>query len=543
VKRTPTFLFSRRKALRLFVAISLIVLPLLFIPASRQKQDVRQHAAGQVGSTVLSITLCPHGLGNCGDNVSINSGGNINPRHTTRNVTITITDALNQKTIQQGTVTYDPTSQTFKGDVDGGTLLNGYYQVSVKMQYFLTRQVPGIITITDGQMNSLSQIALVAGDMDDNNQLDISDYNILLSCFGSKQQAPGCLNPISSDVNDDGVVDGGDYNIFLREVSVQKGSDEPSPTIVTTQTPTITPTLTPTPTPIFPNRFFAPYYDTSKTYSLSQNATSVSKYSTLAFVLSNGTCQAVWNGVTPIGPGTILSNITSLRSIGGDAIVAFGGASGNELAQSCTNISSLQAQYQAVIDAYSFTHIDFDIEGAALADTTSIDRRNKAILGLENMARTNGKQLIVSYTLGAGLSGIGSRQLPVLQNAKSNGVQIDLVNIMTMDYGSANTQMGQTAINGANGALQQLQSLGINAKLGITAMIGQNDSNGEIFSLANAQEVLNYAKVTPAVQLLSFWSVSRDNGNCPGQTIASSTCSGIQQSPWQFSGIFQQFTQ
>ena len=50
----------------------------------------------------------------------------------------------------------------------------------------------------------------------------------------------------------------------------------------------------------------------------------------------------------------------------------------------------MQAQYQAVIDAYTLTAIDFDIEGVAVADGPSVDRRNAAIAGRSRPPRLLG---------------------------------------------------------------------------------------------------------------------------------------------------------
>ena len=72
-------------------------------------------------------------------------------------------------------------------------------------------------------------------------------------------------------------------------------------------------------------------------------------------------------------------------------------------------------------------------------------------------------------------------------------------------------------------------------------MIGQNDSSGEIFTLADASTVESYA-ASQGIAWLSFWAEGRDNGGCPGTTSASSTCSGVSQSTGQFTGIFQAFT-
>ena len=44
-------------------------------------------------------------------------------------------------------------------------------------------------------------------------------------------------------------------------------------------------------------------------------------------------------------------------------------------------------------------------------------------------------------------------------------------------------------------------------------MIGVNDIASEVFTLANAQALVDYAKTDPHVAELSMWSVARDNGN------------------------------
>ena len=67
------------------------------------------------------------------------------------------------------------------------------------------------------------------------------------------------------------------------------------------------------------------------------------------------------------------TQITGVRALGGDVVVSFGGASGQELAEVITDVAALQRPIRSVIDAYGLTHIDFDIEGAASADH-AVDR-------------------------------------------------------------------------------------------------------------------------------------------------------------------------
>src|SRR6185369_13103187 len=122
-----------------------------------------------------------------------------------------------------------------------------------------------------------------------------------------------------------------------------------------------------------------------------------------------------------------------------------------------------------------------------------------------------------------------------------NGTRVDRVNIMAMDYGHAVSNMYSAAVSAAQGARSQLNSMGFSSTaLGITPMIGVNDSAGETFSLSNASSLVSWAN-SNGIQELAFWSVGRDNGGCPGGGAASPSCSGVSQSTNQFASIFRGF--
>src|SRR5207248_10275440 len=74
--------------------------------------------------------------------------------------------------------------------------------------------------------------------------------------------------------------------------------------------------------------------------------------------------------------------------------------------------------------------------------------------------------------------------------------------------------------------------------LGITPMIGQNDQGGEIFTIANAHTLVNFAN-SNGVARLAFWSLGRDQP-CPGGAGggASPNCSSVSQNPLDFTSIF-----
>jgi hypothetical protein len=298
-----------------------------------------------------------------------------------------------------------------------------------------------------------------------------------------------------------------------------------------------------TTTPVQPSRMFAPYVDMTKlTITMPQvQAASGIKMFTLAFVISGTPCTPAWGGTAPISSDTsILDGIAKLRAAGGDVLIAFGGYDGTDLGQSCADVPSLQAAYQSVIDKYKVKILDFDVEHTAIEDPISIDRRSQALKALA--AANPGLQ--INYTLPATPAGLTDLSVNVIKSAMKFATPVTVVNLMTMDYGSPvpTGAMGPDAVAAASAASCQLKSLGLNAHIGITPMIGVNDSAGETFTLDDAQVVLNYAQANSnVVALLAFWSVGRDNGGCSG--TVSPLCSGLPQKDWDFTRIFQKFQQ
>jgi len=303
------------------------------------------------------------------------------------------------------------------------------------------------------------------------------------------------------------------------------------------------------------SKVFAPYVDMGLTADwqlLTIQQQSGIKVFTLGFVVGNGGCTPTWGGVgatvandtLPNGT-TILSLVQGVRAAGGDVIISFGGASGTELALGCTTVSSLQAAYQAVLNKYSVNsstpvRLDFDIEGGATTDQASINRRNQALVGLKNA----NPGLVISYTLPVLPTGLIASGVNILNSVKSAGLNLNVVNVMAMDYGSANDnggQMGLSAQQAATNTHNQVVAAGLTASIGVTPMIGINDVNTEIFQLADAQSLLNFANANSYITRLSYWSIARDNGGCPNQGFASPSCSGISQTNWAFANILKPF--
>ncbi|MEU6666319.1 cellulose binding domain-containing protein [Streptomyces sp. NPDC046727] len=333
----------------------------------------------------------------------------------------------------------------------------------------------------------------------------------------------------------------------------------PTPTATkSTPTPTPTPTRTATPTPT-PSQTtgtgggttasagFAPYVDTSlyPAFDLlgAADATGVKNYN-LAFLTDGGGCTPKWGGVTDLTGDGVAAQIGSLRAKGGDVRVSFGGASGSELATTCSSADALAAAYGKAVDAFKLTKVDFDVEGGALPNTAANTRRAQAIAKLQ----AQHPDLDVSFTLPVMPEGLTQDGVNLLADAKSNGVKINTVNIMAMDYGASyNGDMGTYAEQAATATQAQVKSvLGLSdpaawKTVAVTPMIGVNDVSSEVFKVDDATQLVNFAK-SKGLGGLSMWSATRDK-QCDGGTkpTADATCSSIAQDRYAFAKAFGAF--
>ncbi|WP_427917519.1 carbohydrate binding domain-containing protein [Streptomyces sp. cg40] len=260
---------------------------------------------------------------------------------------------------------------------------------------------------------------------------------------------------------------------------------------------------------------------------------------TAAFVLGVG-CNQIWGDTLPIGNDSFTDPlIAKAKSEGASVIISSGGASGEPLAWTCSTQSSIDAGYQAIINDYGVTQLDFDIEGAAIADTAAVARQMQAMKDLK-AANPNLKFSMTLPVLTSGLTGDG---VNIVKAAKTAGIKIDVLNIMAMDYyAGTGTEMGQAAVSAAKATLAQMQSVDTSyayANLGITPMIGKND-DGSTFTLADAQTVETFAAQN-SVGRLAFWAITRDQA-CGGNANSLPTCSQISQNSLAFTDAFVPYT-
>ncbi|WP_026151060.1 chitinase [Streptomyces prunicolor] len=310
----------------------------------------------------------------------------------------------------------------------------------------------------------------------------------------------------------------------------------PSATPKTSTTPSASASSTPSSTTAY-----APYVSVTTAADM-DSAGSPSTYN-LSFAIAKGsTCTPEWNGTTAIDNSAVKSRISALKTSGATVRVSFGGASGKELAETCTSATALAKAYGEALDAAGSTQADFDIEGDALTDSTSVALRSKAIALLQK-ERTD---LKISFTLPVMPSGLDSDSLALLESANDNSVAVSTVNIMTMNYGESYTaDMGDYAITSATATHTQLKKVfglsdaGAWQGMALTSMLGVNDVSGETFSLSDAAQVRTFAE-SKEIAWVSMWSTFRDQQCESGSSDddAATDCSGVTQSSGAFGEAF-----
>jgi chitinase len=261
----------------------------------------------------------------------------------------------------------------------------------------------------------------------------------------------------------------------------------------------------------FPAHYAAPYLQISSSdagdMAADMAATGTKDY-TLAFLTPSSGCTPEWeDGGNSVG--SFASQISAIQSAGGNVIVSFGGESGGELAQTCTNVSQLTAAYLNVVNTYGVTRLDFDIEGGTLSDTAATSLRDQALAALQ----AEDPAVQVDFTLAVAPNGLPSgtgSEYALLQDAKAKGVKVSVVNIMTMDFGAGSNDLAdaESAAQATAGQLSSLYGISTSAAygmMGLTPIAGTND-DGTVFSTGNAQSLESFA-ASNGVAELSFWEV------------------------------------
>ena len=305
--------------------------------------------------------------------------------------------------------------------------------------------------------------------------------------------------------------------------------------------------------------FFAPYVDMGAypvANLLQMSQTTGTSLMIAGFMMADSNGNPAWSGLTALEPNAtnsqeiaINQSIAAFKAAGGDVAVSFGGPVGTTLDESYAarglSAQALANAYAGVLDTYQVNHLDLDIEGSEIDNSAALALTNAAVKILQQ-ARPD---LQVSYTLAVSPTGLYANDLACVQSALAAGVKPAMINVMAMDFGEAaaptsgpNAQtMGTYTIRALQATYAQLVPLYAKygqtftwGQLGVTPMIGVNDVTTEVFNIADAQALENFANST-GLGMISMYSINRDT---PG-TSYNTTGTTIPQ--WSFSDLFSAY--
>ena len=266
----------------------------------------------------------------------------------------------------------------------------------------------------------------------------------------------------------------------------------------------------------------------------------VPKLPALTLAFATGSCGSeTWGGVS--GASLAAENVPQLHAANLNYVVSTGGAAGTFTCASTAGMESFIARYASP----NLVGIDFDIEGGQ--SQSDIQNLVAAAAG----AQAQYPKLQFSFTLATlgasdgSYGGVNSLGNEVVQAVKGSSLTNYVINLMTMDFGSASSsvcvvtsgscEMAQSAIQ----AVKNLEhTYGIPAsKIAVTPMIGMNDATSEIFTTADVSTLTSYA-VSNGLAGLHYWSLDRDTP-C-SDTYASPTCDSVSSTtPLGYTGKFQ----
>ncbi len=215
----------------------------------------------------------------------------------------------------------------------------------------------------------------------------------------------------------------------------------------------------------------------------------------------------------------IKKSITDVRQKGGDVTISLGGLSGTAIWEVTQDVEILANTYREIVEGYGLTRLDLDIEGAAQNKAHNVANA-KAIKKVQD--ETGVAIVLTLPVLPAGLTSV---QLDVLEAYLSEGVDVELVNIMTMCYGNGTLLPGENygtaSLRAVDSTKVQLQTYfkkyaGIELtddqaykKVGTTISAGFEGSAHPIFTTEWAQLVVDHA-IERGIGMTSFWSLNRD---------------------------------
>jgi hypothetical protein len=242
--------------------------------------------------------------------------------------------------------------------------------------------------------------------------------------------------------------------------------------------------------------------------------------STLAF--ADGTCGLEnWSGVS--AADFIAANMQSFVTAGKYYIISTGGAGGTFLCPTTSEFLTFVESYYTS----SMLGVDFDIENGQTQ--TEVDDLVADVQAAQQQYPTMRFSFTVGTLGGDANPALGSEGQLVMNAIAKYGLSNYLIDLMTMDYGSASSyncvvvkgkcEMGKSAVQAPIDLNKQFDVPYANIE--ITPMIGGNDTKGETFTISDAATVSSFVKQN-GLAGVHFWAFDRDRNCAPGP--AKGTC-------------------
>lgn len=296
----------------------------------------------------------------------------------------------------------------------------------------------------------------------------------------------------------------------------------------------------------WPTRLSAPYIDmsswidTTSAYSIN-GAPDLGKlsdesgflYFNLGFIqpytnspiASDGTIRWGWGGYSSLSENNtsdfqytgIKKSLENLRNRGGDFAISIGGQVGDAPWVVSQNQNALENFYKEIISTYSLKRLDLDIE------ESNQDQDQNIINARAIKAVQDDTGIEITLTIPIMPSGWEQKQINIINAYLDAGVDIAIINSMTMCYGTGvyqNEDYGTASVRAITNSINQLKRIYSNhgfeltddqayLKTGATFSIGYESNLYPIFTLDMANTVVNDAK-KHYYGLVSMWSMGRD---------------------------------
>lgn len=213
----------------------------------------------------------------------------------------------------------------------------------------------------------------------------------------------------------------------------------------------------------------------------------------------------------------IKQTIQDLSNMGAMYTISVGGQLGAAPWIVTTNVDKLESFYLDIINVYNIKRLDLDIEESNQTESNNIENA-KAIKRVQDKT---GIEIVLTIPIMP--SGWTDKQIKIIKAYLGQGVNISLINSMTMCYGAgvyANEDYGDASVRAIENSVKQMQEIWASfgtvlteeqayLKTGATVDIGYESDLYPIFTPEMTRKVVEHAK-KHKYGMVSYWSINRD---------------------------------